>query len=105
MTRLEQLKQFAAEEPDDPFNYYALALEYLKSNPDEAHEIFKSLLLSHPDYLPTYYPYAQLLAERKEVALAEQTFQNGIQAAKKAGDMKTMRELQAAFMDWQYLKE
>lgn len=105
MTRLEQLKQFAAEEPDDPFNHYALALEYLKNNPDEAHEIFKRLLLSHPDYLPTYYPYAQLLAERKEVALAEQTFQNGIQAAKKAGDMKTMRELQAAFMDWQYLKE
>lgn len=105
MTRLEQLKQFAAEEPHDPFNYYALALEYLKSNPDEAQGIFKNLLISHPDYLPTYYPYAQLLAERKENALAEQTFQNGIEAAKNAGDVKTMRELQAALTDWQYLRE
>ena len=36
MDRLGQLKQFVAEEPDDPFNAYALALEYLKTDPKES---------------------------------------------------------------------
>ena len=53
MNRLEQLRQFAAEEPHDPFNHYALALEYLKTNPREAENLFEQLLQQHPEYLPT----------------------------------------------------
>ena len=102
MSRLEQLKQFAKEEPNDPFNLYALALEYLKSDQQEALTIFKSLLQNSPDYLPTYYPYAQLLAEMKESKLAENIFEAGISVAKKVNDLKTMRELQAAYDDWRY---
>jgi predicted Zn-dependent protease len=100
MTRLEQLKQFIKEDPLDPFNHYALALEYLKTNPAEALNIFKTLLDNHPQYLPTYYPYAQLLAETKESERAEEVFQSGIAAAKEANDLKTMREIQAAYNDW-----
>src|SRR3954469_22766620 len=102
MNRLEELKQFAQEEPSDPFNLYALALEYLKSNQQEARRIFKMLLETNPGYLPTYYPYAQLLAEMKEPALAEKVFQAGIHVAKDTNDLKTMRELQAAYNDWRY---
>lgn len=102
MNRLEQLRQFAKEEPSDPFNLYALALEYLKSDQQEALRIFRSLLEKSPQYLPTYYPYAQLLAEMKEVQLAENVFEAGISVAKKLNDLKTMRELQAAYNDWRY---
>ena len=31
-SRIEQLKQFAKEDPNDPFNKYALALEYQKTD-------------------------------------------------------------------------
>ncbi|HWA33297.1 MAG TPA: tetratricopeptide repeat protein [Cyclobacteriaceae bacterium] len=102
MNRLEQLRQFAKEEPEDPFNLYALALEYLKSDQKEALNIFKRLLEKFPEYLPTYYPYAQLLAETKERKLAENVFEAGIEVAKKLNDLKTIRELQAAYNDLRY---
>ena len=102
MDRLQQLKQFAQEEPDDPFNLYALALEYLKTEPSEALSIFKRLLDTKPGYLPTYYPYAQLLAEKQFPEIAEEVFKAGIKVARNANDLKTMRELQAAYNDWRY---
>ncbi|MBY0433570.1 MAG: tetratricopeptide repeat protein [Cyclobacteriaceae bacterium] len=99
MNRLEQLRQFAAEEPHDPFNHYALALEYLKTNPREAENLFEQLLQQHPEYLPTYYPYAQRLAETKNYDAATAIFDRGIDQARKAGDAKTLRELQSAKSD------
>ncbi len=102
MDRLTQLKQFAFEEPDDPFNLYALALEFLKNDPAEASQLFETLTRRHPHYLPTYYPYAHLLIERKEPTKAEQVFQQGIETARMQQDYKTLKELQAAYTDWGY---
>jgi Tfp pilus assembly protein PilF len=102
VNRLQTLKQFAEEEPNDPFNQYALALEYLKTDTAQAQRIFQMLLEKHPSYLPTYYPYAQLLVEKKEVGLAEHVYQKGIAVARSANDLKTMREIQAAYDDWKY---
>ncbi len=102
MDRLEQLKQFAIEEPEDPFNHYALALEYLKIDPSEAIRLFDALSLSHPDYLPTYYPYAQLLIERKEIEKAESVFQKGMSTARTKNEVKTLREIEALYNDWKY---
>lgn len=102
MDRLKLLKQFAQEEPEDPFNLYALALEYLKINPSEADKLFKKLVSTHPDYLPTYYPYAQLLIEQKDLDKAERIFQKGMETAKALNDYKTLREIQAAYNDWKY---
>jgi predicted Zn-dependent protease len=102
MDRLSQLKQFALDDPDDPFNLYALALEYLKSNPAESGRLFESLIQRQPQYLPTYYPYAQWLIEQKNYGKAEQIFQQGIEAARIAGEQKTLKEMLAAYNDWKY---
>lgn len=102
MDRLSQLKQFAEEEPGDPFNHYALALEYLKTDPSEAGRIFERLARQQPQYLPTYYPYAQWLIERKNTERAEEIFNQGIAEARQQQDQKTLKELQAAYSDWQY---
>lgn len=102
MDRLSQLKQFAEEEPDDPFNQYALALEYLRSNPAESGRLFESLVQRQPQYLPTYYPYAQWLIEQKNSVRAQQIFQDGIAAARAAQDQKMVKELLAAYNDWKY---
>jgi tetratricopeptide (TPR) repeat protein len=100
MNRIDQLKQFAEDEPDDPFNHYALALEYLKTDPTEAIRLFERLSESHPHYLPTYYPYAQLLIERKETEKAESIFQKGIGMARGSKEQKTLREILALYNDW-----
>ena len=102
MDRLNSLLQFAAEEPDEPFNLYALALEYLKVDTNEALLLFQRLVDRHPEYLPTYYPYAQLLAEKKDRAGAERIFAQGIEVARSKGELKTMRELQSAYQDFTY---
>jgi predicted Zn-dependent protease len=105
MDRIEQLRQFAAEEPDDPFNLYALALELLKTNRAEASRLFERLVQHHRNYLPTYYPYAQLLIETGEPAKAEEIFKLGIQTAKGQNDQKTLREIEAAYHDWEYERQ
>ncbi len=102
MDRLGLLKQFVEQEPGDPFNHYALALECLKVDPAEAARIFEKLTVTHPGYLPTYYPYAHLLIEQKETENAEKVFNRGIETAKAASDAKTLRELQSAYQDWKF---
>jgi hypothetical protein len=102
MNRLEQLRQYVHEEPNEPFNRYALALELLKVNPGEARQLFEHLVRSFPEYLPTYYPYAQMLIEKKESERAEEIFNLGIERSRAAGDSKTLREIQALYNDWKY---
>lgn len=100
MNRIAQLEEFLKEDPNDPFNSYALALEYLKFDPKRAFDLFTKLLIEHPNYLPTYYPFAQLLIERQEHERAESVFKTGIDTSKKANDLKTLKELSAAYNDW-----
>ena len=99
MSRVAQLEEFLKDDPDDPFNSYALALEYLKTNPDRSYHLFESLLKSKPDYLPTYYPFAQLLIERQDPR-AEVIFKQGIDTAQRLNDLKTFKELNSAYTDW-----
>lgn len=102
MNRIAALEKFLEEDPHDPFNYYALALELLKTDRQKAGALFDSLLKKFPDYLPTYYPYAHWMIEENETARAEELFAEGIRRAQAANDAKTARELQAAYTDFKY---
>ncbi len=104
-SRLEQLEAFAKEDPTDAFTQYALALEYLKSDTARARAVFDSLLQSHPDYLPTYYPAAHLMIELGEWDRAENLFLKGLRLSQSLGDQKTSRELEASFKQWQAERE
>jgi lipoprotein NlpI len=46
--RLEQLRNFYEEEPNDPFNAYALATELLKFDLQAARQLFEELLVNTP---------------------------------------------------------
>lgn len=105
MNRLTQLEQFLQDDPSDPFNYYAVALEYLKQDTGKAKALFVALCARFPDYLPTYYPFAHLLIEEGNWAEAESTFQRGIETAKKLGDAKALRELTTAHNDWLFTRD
>jgi lipoprotein NlpI len=93
MNRLEQLQQFYKEEPNDPFNLYALALEVAKSQPHQAFQVFKQLMTGFPDYVPAYYQAATLSLE---LALSNETkiiLENGMSWAKSKNDMKAFNEM------------
>ena len=95
--RIKQLEKFYEEEPGDPFNLYALALEYRDVDYGKSQSFFDILLQQHPDYLPAYYHAAHFFQERGDRERAIRLFEEGISLARKTNDVKTLRELQSAF--------
>src|SRR2546430_55783 len=62
-SRIELLRGFIAQRPDDPFPRYALALEYKNAGQlEEAWETFKVLMDTHRDYVPAYLHAGQTLS-------------------------------------------
>lgn len=101
--RIDQLKIFLKETPNDPFLNHALALEYVKlQQDDEARQYFEKNLTGSPEYVATYYHLAKLLERVNEQQAAINTYERGMQVAKAAGDMHTYNELQGAYEDLVY---
>lgn len=93
---LSQLEEYAREDPQDPFNHYALALEYLKTDVVKAQLVMEQLIVMHSQYVPTYYQLGKLYAEKGDAEAALSTFERGIVAARNAGDHKALREIEGA---------
>ncbi len=100
--RLAQLFNFLKEDPDDPFNLYAIALEYLTQQPREALVYFEKLLQAHENYLATYYHAGKLYADLNEKEKAEKTFLKGINLARKQNNALSLRELQNAYNEMMF---
>ncbi|MEY3342580.1 MAG: hypothetical protein RL090_264 [Bacteroidota bacterium] len=97
INRIELLEKFIAEDPTDPFNYYALALEYIKSGRNQdAHGQFQFLIETHSDYLPSYYHFGKLLEELGHFEDAIKVYKDGILLARNQRNKKTENELQGA---------
>lgn len=97
MNRLESLIEFYREDPTDPFNLYALALEYQQIEPHKATECFLILLSEFPDYLPTYYQAAEWFFSLDDFNRTESIYQAGIALAEKTNATKTLKELRGAY--------
>jgi tetratricopeptide (TPR) repeat protein len=91
--RIKMLEQFVAEDPTDPFNRYALALELAKSDRQRAKEIFDQLIHTNPDYVPAYYQTALLYLELSLHEAATRIIEHGIVQAKKQNNLKAAGEL------------
>ena len=96
LQRIKLLERFIKEDPNDPFNYYALGLEYAKQDEQKALDIFIQLIGDHRDYLPTYYQLAKLYEQVGQRERALTTYNDGIMIAKQQKDFKTQQELAAA---------
>ena len=95
--RIKFLLEQIASDPEEPFNYYALSIEYKDNQQDKALEYFKKLLKEFPEYLPTYYHAAALYFERNQNNEAENTYLLGIKLAEKLNKEKALRELKSAY--------
>lgn len=100
--RITAILQFIEEDPSDPFNHYALAIEYERTHPEKALEVLKQLAQDHPQYMPTYYKAAHLAWDLGQNETADRLFALGIDLAKTTNDTKTLRELQSAYQNFQF---
>lgn len=98
-SRIDLLEKFILEDPSDPFNHYALALEYLQTNPVKAAELFDMILNNHPEYLPAYYTAGIFFADHGNDSKALETLTKGTELARRKSDFKTLRELLSAIQN------
>jgi len=95
MDRLEMLKQFLDENPNDAFARYGLAMEYSKSGDvDTALAEYRKIIETNPDYTPAYQMAGQMLAEKGRVDEARKFFEQGIASAKRGGNQHAQSEMQ-----------
>ena len=92
--RLSNLESFLKLEPEDPFNWYAIAMEYKSLDTTKCQYHLEHLLTHFPDYLATYYQIAELLIDSSKKEAAEKVLEKGIALAKVQNDSNTLRELQ-----------
>ena len=91
------LEDFLAANPNDPFPLYGLAIECTNAGDTAAAERYiRRLVSGHPDYVPSYYHFGQLLLRTGRAAEAQAAFRQGIEAARKAGNSHAQSELEAA---------
>jgi hypothetical protein len=100
LERINLLKDYCAEEPQNPFNYYALALEYRESEKAEAAHLFDFVIANFPNYLPVYFPAAQFFFENEELQKAKNLFVAGIELAHVLQDEKAKKELSNAYQNF-----
>lgn len=97
MDRILQLERFLAEQPNDSFLRHALALERIKRGElDMARSLFEELLANDPTYVGSYYHLAGLYDKLGQTASAIETYERGIEVARKLQDRHAQNELQMA---------
>lgn len=103
MNRIDRIKEFLANNPNDNFLLHALALEYIKiGNDADARLLFEQILTQSPNYIGSYYHLAKLLERIGATNEAISWFEKGLAAAKEAKDQHAYNELQAAYEDLVY---
>jgi hypothetical protein len=100
LERISLLKTFCSEEPENPFNFYALALEYREIDKIAARQLFDRVNVDFPTYLPAYFPAAHFFFELNELEKAKQLFETGIALATSLQDEKAKKELANAYQNF-----
>lgn len=94
MDRLALLKEILAQNPDDTFARYGLAMEYSKSgDTDGALAEFNLLIEKHPDYIAGYQMAAQMLVSAERPDEARAYLERGIAQAERAGNQHAGSEM------------
>lgn len=97
--RLDLIAEMLQKNPDDTFLNYAAALERKKNGePRKAIKIFKKIIDTDPEYLPTYYQLGKLLEAIGKTEDAIKVYKEGGVLARKKNDVKAMGELSEALL-------
>jgi len=99
-TRREKLEEFLAQNPNDAFTRYGIALECFRQGEIAlADSHFKALLSNNSDYVPAYQMYAQMLAQNDRLDEAKSVLAQGIQSAIRVGNQHARSEMESHLAD------
>jgi Tfp pilus assembly protein PilF len=94
-SRREQLEEMLAEDPNDPFLHYALALEHVSlGRHDLAASRLQTLIQSQPEYVPAYLQAAKALQQLGKEEEARAVLRSGITMATQKGDTHAALEME-----------
>jgi len=97
MDRIASLRAFVAQQPEQPFPRYALALEHRKLGQlEEARAQLDEVMERFPDYVPAYLMAGGVLADLGRRDQAAEVYRRGVDAARRAGDGHARSELEGA---------
>jgi tetratricopeptide (TPR) repeat protein len=95
--RLEVLKNMVAQNPDDSFSRYGLAMEYrIGGDLEAAIREFRALIAANPEYVAAYFHGGQTLERAGRWEEARALYQEGLQAAQRTGNHHAAQEIQGA---------
>ena len=98
-TRKQQIEEMLAEDPNDPFLRYGLAMEHISAGDDvAAARCLQDLIAVAPEYVPAHQQLGQTLLRQGRSAEARQAWIHGVQAAQKTGNQHARDEMQG-FID------
>jgi tetratricopeptide (TPR) repeat protein len=97
MNRLEILKGMVAQNPNDSFSRYGLAMEYANSGSlEDAAREFHELIRINPDYSAAYFHGGRTMERMGRIEDARELYQRGLEVTTRNGDLHTRNEIQAA---------
>lgn len=96
-TRREILEEFIAQDPNDSFSRYALALELEKENRvSDALPQLREVIARDPGLVAAYQHLGRLLAQTGSDDEAREIYRQGISVATAGGDQRARSEMQLA---------
>ncbi len=100
--RLTYLTELLATSPDDSFLLFAVAKEHEKAG-DTAQAIvfYEKIRAADPAYIGLYYHLGKLHEQQENIESAVAVYQQGIAAARAAGDGHAESELRGALLSWE----
>jgi thioredoxin-like negative regulator of GroEL len=94
MSRREKIEAMLADEPQDTFLRYSLAMELDKEGDHDASLLrFSELTLDSPPYVPAFFMAAQQLVRLARVEEARTYLRSGIEAARAQSDAHAAAEM------------
>jgi cytochrome c-type biogenesis protein CcmH/NrfG len=100
MDRIAALNEILAQNPNDAFARYGLAMEYSnQGDVDRSLAEFSVLLKVSPDYTAGYFMAAQTLARADRIEEAKTMLTSGIESARRTGNSHAQSEMEAMLGD------
>jgi thioredoxin-like negative regulator of GroEL len=94
MSRREKIEAMLADDPQDVFLRYSLAMELDKEGVhEESLARFDELMQDNPPYVPAFFMAAQQLARLQRMDEARHRLRDGIDQARKQGDDHAAAEM------------
>jgi len=93
-SRREKIEAMLADEPEDQFLRYALAMELEKAGEHGGSlELLRGLMNEQPAHVPAFFMAGQHLAKQNRIAEAREVLRAGIEQARRQGDAHAAGEM------------